>query len=83
MHHSEPCTNRWPRTSCTIAHYPAGNTAAQSKLQAELDEALGYEDDPVTPAIKSLPYLNTVINEGFRLFCAFSTGLPCITPEGG
>ena len=48
------------------------------KLQAELDEALGAEfgfdaDAPLEEAvapyglIKSLPYLETVINEGLRL----------------
>ncbi len=48
------------------------------KLQAELDEALGDEfgidgDTPLEEAvvpyglIKSLPYLETIINEGLRL----------------
>ena len=73
------------RTSCALAYYLAKNTAAQSKLQAELDEALGSEDDPIAPwaLIKSLPYLDAAINECLRLFCAFSMGLPRVTPEGG
>ena len=52
--------------------------ATQSKLQAELDEALGPDDDPIAPwvAVKDLPYLDAVIDEGLRLFCAFSMGLP-------
>jgi benzoate 4-monooxygenase len=72
-------------TACAITHYLAQNPAVQSKLQVELDEALGHEDDPVAPwaIVKSLPYLDAVVNEGLRLFSAFSTGLPRVAPEGG
>ena len=70
-------------TSCAITHYLCNNPAAQRKLQAELDEALG--DELVAPwaIIKSLPYLGAVINEGIRMFGPFSLGLPRDTPEGG
>ena len=72
-----------PSTSCAVIHYLAGNTTAQSKPQAELDEAIGHEEDLVAPwaVIKSFPYLDPVINEGLRLFCAFSTSLPRIILE--
>jgi benzoate 4-monooxygenase len=75
----------YPSTSCAIIHYLAQNPAAQSKLQAELDEALGHEVDQIAPwaVVKSLPYLDGVINEGLRLYCPFSMGLPRVTPEGG
>ena len=72
-------------TSTSITHYLAKNPAVQSKLQAELDEAFGHDDDPVATwaVAKSLPYLEAVVNEGLRLYCAFSIGLPRVTPEGG
>ena len=61
------------------------NPAAQSKLQAELDEALGHEDDPIASSeiVKRLPYLEAVINEALRLHSTSSIGLPRIVPEGG
>ena len=36
-------------TPTTITYYLTKNPAAQSKLQAVLDEVLGHEDDPMDP----------------------------------
>ena len=72
-------------TACAITYYLAQNPAVQSKLQAELDEALGHEDDPIAPSevVKRLPYLDAVINEGHRLHSTSALGLPRVVPEGG
>ena len=47
-------------TLCAIAYYLAQNPDIQSKLQAELDEALEQEDDPIASieVVKRLPYLD-------------------------
>ena len=57
----------------------------QQKLQRELDEALGNDDDPVSTfeQVKRLPYLEAVINEGLRLHSTSGIGLPRVVPEGG
>ena len=57
----------------------------QQKLQRELDEALGNDDDPVSTfeQVKRLPYLEAVINESLRLHSTSGIGLPRIVPEGG
>ena len=70
---------------CAITYYLAQNPAIQSKLQAELDEALGHEDDPIASAeiVKRLPYLEAVINESLRLHSTSAIGLPRVVPEGG
>ena len=72
-------------SSCAITYYLALNPAAQSKLQEELDEALGYEVDPIASSeiVKRLPYLEAVINEALRLHSTSSLGLPRVAPEGG
>ena len=66
-------------------YYLALNPAVQSKLQEELDEALGRESDPIASSeiVKRLPYLGAVINEALRLYSLSSMGLPRIVPEGG
>ena len=57
----------------------------QAKLQKELDEALGTEDDPVAmfDQVKALPYLDAVINETLRIHATSGIGLPREVPEGG
>lgn len=57
----------------------------QAKLQKELDEALGHNDDPVSSfeETKKLPYLDAAINEALRLHTASGIGLPRLVPEGG
>jgi len=74
-----------PSSSCAITYYLALNPIAQSKLQEELDEALGNDDDPIAPSeiVKRLPYLDAVINEALRLHSTSSMGLPRLVPEGG
>lgn len=72
--------------------YLAQNLSAQAKLQAELDSVLGAphmpktEEEPVLGSyevLKSLPYLQDVVNEGLRLFSIIGLGLPRVVPEGG
>lgn len=57
----------------------------QKKLQKELDEALGNEDDPVTTfeQVKRLTYLQAVIDEALRIHSTSGIGLPRVAPEGG
>ncbi|KAF8270465.1 cytochrome P450 monooxygenase [Lactarius quietus] len=72
-------------SSCAITFYIASKPEVQKKLQNELDEALQGEDDPASSyeAVKNLPYLNAVINEGLRMHSTSAIGLPRIVPEGG
>ncbi|EIW78240.1 cytochrome P450 monooxygenase [Coniophora puteana RWD-64-598 SS2] len=72
-------------SSCAITYYLALHPEIQTKLQRELDDALGTDDDPVSTfdAVKRLPYLDSVINEALRLHSTSSIGLPRIAPEGG
>jgi len=72
-------------SSCAITYYLALNPIAQSKLQDELDEALGADADPIASSeiVKRLPYLDAVINEALRLHSTSSMGLPRLVPEGG
>jgi len=72
-------------SSCAITYYLAHTPHAQARLQQELDEALGSEDDPVTSfqSTKSLPYLEAVINESLRMHATSGIGLPRLVPEGG
>ena len=72
-------------TTCVIIFYLAQNLDVQSKVQVELDEALGHEDDPIASPeiVKRLPYLGAVINESFRLYSTSAIGLPRVVPEGG
>ena len=72
-------------SSCAITYYLALNPIAQSKLQEELDEALGEDYDPVVSSetVKHLPYLKAAINEALRLHSTSSIGLPRIVPGGG
>ncbi len=55
------------------------------KLQKELDEQLGTEDELVTTGQQSkrLPYLDACINEALRLHSTSALGLPRVVPEGG
>ncbi|PCH44271.1 cytochrome P450 monooxygenase [Wolfiporia cocos MD-104 SS10] len=72
-------------TSCATTYYLARDQRVQAKLQAELDEALKSIDSAVAPydAVKNLPYLDAVINEGLRLHATIGAGLPRVVPEGG
>ena len=72
-------------SSCAITYYLALHPDAQAKLQKELDDALGTDDDPVATfeQVKRLPYLEAVINEGLRIHSTSSMGLPRLVPEGG
>ncbi|TFY69584.1 hypothetical protein EVG20_g3094 [Dentipellis fragilis] len=72
-------------TSCAITYYLAANPRVQKKLQQELDEVLGNDDDPVSnfDAIKRLTYMDAVINEVLRIYSTSGIGLPRAAPEGG
>ncbi|PCH44288.1 cytochrome P450 monooxygenase pc-bph [Wolfiporia cocos MD-104 SS10] len=72
-------------TSCATTYYLARDQRVQAKLQAELDEALKSVDSVAAPydAIKHLPYLDAVVNEGLRLHATIGAGLPRVVPEGG
>ncbi|OSX61370.1 hypothetical protein POSPLADRAFT_1145439 [Postia placenta MAD-698-R-SB12] len=72
-------------TSCATTYYLARNPRIQAKLQAELDTALDGIDSDVASydAVKDLPYLGAVINEGLRLHATVGVGLPCVVPPGG
>ncbi|KAF5357017.1 hypothetical protein D9756_006535 [Leucocoprinus leucothites] len=72
-------------STCAILYYLAGNRYAQEKLQKELDENLGTDDEvAATEAqVKHLPYLDACVNEGLRLHSTSSLGLPRLVPEGG
>lgn len=72
-------------SSCAISYYIALHPRVQEKLQKELDEASGTEDDGVFTyeQVKRLPYLEAVINEGLRVHSTSSLGLPRVAPEGG
>ncbi|PCH44234.1 cytochrome P450 monooxygenase pc-bph [Wolfiporia cocos MD-104 SS10] len=72
-------------TSCATTYYLARDQRVQAKLQTELDDALKAVDSVVAPhgAIKHLPYLDAVVNEGLRLHSPVGAGLPRVVPEGG
>ncbi|KAJ7778576.1 cytochrome P450 monooxygenase [Mycena maculata] len=72
-------------STCAIIYYLAKNPEKQAKLQAELDEQLGTEDETVATGdqVKRLPYLDACINEALRLHSTSALGLPRIVPEGG
>lgn len=57
----------------------------QAKLQKEIDEVLGLDDDPVSTfeQVKKLPYLQAVIDETLRIHSTSGIGLPRLVPEGG
>jgi len=72
-------------STCAIIYYLAGSPQTQLKLQKELDEQLGTEDETVANGqqVKRLPYLDACINEALRLHSTSSLGLPRIVPPGG
>lgn len=72
-------------STCAIIYYLAANQHAQEKLQKELDEQLGTEDELVATSeqIKRLPYLDACINEALRIHSTSAKGLPRLVPKGG
>ncbi|KAF9781804.1 hypothetical protein BJ322DRAFT_1111725 [Thelephora terrestris] len=72
-------------SSCAITHHLASEHNTQSKLQPELDQALGHERDPIASSeiVKRLSYYEAVINKALWMHSTSSLGLPCIVPEGG
>jgi benzoate 4-monooxygenase len=74
-----------PSASCAIAYYLARYPHVQAKLQNELDDHLGTDDEVASNSeqAKRMPYLEAVINESLRLHSTSGIGLPRIVPEGG
>ncbi|KAK2461176.1 hypothetical protein APHAL10511_006703 [Amanita phalloides] len=72
-------------STCAIIYHLASNPRVQEKLQAELDEQLGTEDELVATAdqVKRLPYLDACINEALRIHSTSALGLPRLVPKGG
>ncbi|TFL04488.1 cytochrome P450 monooxygenase pc-bph [Pterulicium gracile] len=72
-------------TSCAIVYWLARYPEAQKKLQKELDDELGVEDEIASTAeqVKRLTYLDAVINEAMRLHSTSALGLPRLVPEDG
>jgi len=71
-------------SSCAITYWLAKYPEAQRKLQKELDDALGDDEElPTYEQVKRLPYLEAAVNEGLRIHSTSSIGLPRIVPEGG
>ncbi|KAJ7512874.1 cytochrome P450 monooxygenase [Mycena galericulata] len=72
-------------STCAIVYHLAANQGAQARLQAELDEQLGTEDEKVATGeqVKRLPYLDACIAEALRIHSTSALGLPRIVPEGG
>ncbi|KAJ7485711.1 cytochrome P450 monooxygenase [Mycena latifolia] len=72
-------------STCAIIYHLASNPEKQDKLQKELDEQLGTEDEKVATGdqVKRLPYLDACINEALRIHSTSALGLPRIVPEGG
>ncbi|GBE80243.1 Benzoate 4-monooxygenase [Sparassis crispa] len=68
----------------TVIFHVARNQNVQKRLQAELDAVAG-SDSSILPFVdvKSLPYLEAVINEGLRILTAVGFGLGRVVPEGG
>ncbi|KAI1007431.1 Benzoate 4-monooxygenase [Podosphaera aphanis] len=70
-------------TMCAILFWILKTPDVLSKLRAELDDAIS--DDIIVPSfdsVKSLPYLNDVINETLRIHSTSSIGLPREVPPG-
>ncbi|KAJ7065052.1 cytochrome P450 monooxygenase [Mycena amicta] len=72
-------------STCAIIYYLAANPAVQDKLQHELDEQLGTEDERVATSlqVKRLPYLDACIDEALRIHSTSALGLPRIVPDEG
>ncbi|KAI0315173.1 cytochrome P450 [Amylostereum chailletii] len=72
-------------TLMAVTYYLAANPRCQTILQQELDEALAHEEASVChyEAVKSLRYLEAVINESMRLQSLLGLGLPREVPEEG
>ena len=72
-------------STCAIIYHLANNPHVQEKLQRELDEQLGTEDELVATSeqVKRLPYLDACIDEALRIHSTSAKGLPRLVPQGG
>jgi cytochrome P450 len=59
------------------------NAAIQKRLSQELRARFKKEEDITIDALKNLPYLEAVVNEGLRICNPIPGGLPRVVPEGG
>lgn len=69
-------------TSCALLYHCLMHPEVVKKLQAELDRALPSSDVPTYEQVKSLPYLDMVIQETLRIHSTSSQGLPRLVPPG-
>jgi len=72
-------------STCAIIYHLATNPAVQEKLQKELDDQLGAEDETAVTGdqAKRIPYLDACINEALRIHSTSALGLPRIVPDEG
>jgi benzoate 4-monooxygenase len=70
---------------CAVIYYLARCPRVQMKLQKDLDDQLGTEDELASTSeqVKRVPYLEIVINEALRVHSTSALGLPRVAPEGG
>lgn len=68
-------------SGCTF--YLLKNRHVYDKLVHEIRTAFRTEADITFSALQTLPYLEAVVNESFRLYPPVAIGLPRVVPEGG
>jgi cytochrome P450 len=68
-------------SGCTF--YILKHRHVYDKLVHEIRSAFRTEADITFSALQTLPYLDAVVNETFRLYPPVAIGLPRIIPEGG
>lgn len=66
-----------------ITSYLIRDSARRAILTEEVRNAFAKEDDITATALKELPYLNAVIEEGLRITPAVPSGLARVVPPGG
>ena len=64
-------------------NYLALNPHEPQKLVSEIRSTFRDSGDITSSSVKSLPFLNSAVNEGLRLCNATPAGLPRLVPEGG
>ena len=70
-------------TLCGTVNYLVQNPKVLRKLVQEIRRSFAKDEDITIAAVKELPYLDAVINEGLRLCNPVPGGLPRVVPKGG
>jgi benzoate 4-monooxygenase len=69
-------------SSCALLYHVARTPGVLAKLQAELDKAIPNSVYvPTYDMVRSLPYLQAVVNEALRYHCTSGIGLPRQVPD--